>query len=60
MERRELAIEVALAHAVGIYNRHPPDACAAELLGGIGAHAAQPNNQHMTLRQTVHPLLSEE
>ena len=51
MQSWQLSVDVACGHGVGVHNGKFPDACAAELFGGIRAHAAHAHEQHVRPRQ---------
>lgn len=53
MQGRQLAVDVRGSHVVGVDEGQPPDACAAEHLGGVGAHAARPDDGYRGVREAV-------
>ena len=56
----QLAVDVALAHAVGVDHRDVPDARAHKAFGAPAAHAAHAEKQHVRLFQALQRIGTEE
>ena len=60
VEGDQLAVDVARRHGVGIGDGHAAHAGPDDHLGGIGAHAAQPDDQYVGLSEQVEFLFAEQ
>ncbi len=56
----QLAVDVALRHIVGIYNRHLAYAGTHKHLGGIATYPAGSHNQHRSIAQALHRIEPEQ
>ena len=60
VEGDQLAVDVARRHVVGVGDGHAAHAGPDDHLGGIGAHAAQPDDQYVGLSEQVEFLFAEQ
>ena len=58
MHGRQLTIHISRLHCIGIYNRHPPDTCTANHLGGISTYSTQSHDQYVRVPDAFHLFLS--
>ena len=57
MHGRQLTIHIGGLHCIGIYNRHPSDACTADHLGGISTYSTQSHDQYVRAPDAFHLFL---
>lgn len=57
MHGRQLTIHISRLHCIGIYNRHPPDTCTANHLGGISTYSTQSHDQYVRVPDAFHLFL---
>ena len=57
MHGRQLTINIGGLHCIGIYNRHPSDACTADHLGGISTYSTQSHDQYVRAPDAFHLFL---
>ena len=59
MRSRQLTIDIARLHGIGIHDGHLPHPCTAQHLGSIGAYTTHAHYKHMGCTEATHLILTQ-